>query len=139
MTASLNDSDEIARAEAQVAEQRANLTRSLKAASKSGEKFARRLGHELKPAVTAAVVLAGAAAVVGISVALVRRSSRNRGWRAPAQPSLIGNVAKAAGLWALRAVARRVAQELVARLSQPTPAAPALAPADYRTELGKVT
>src|ERR1041384_14035 len=117
MTASLNDTDEIARAEAQVAEQRAKLTRSLQAASNSGEKFARKLSHELKPAMTAAVVVAGAAAVVGISVAIARRSSRNRGWSAPGQPSLFANVAKAAGLWALRAVARRAAQELVARLA----------------------
>ena len=126
MTASLTDTDEIARAEAQVAEQRAKLARSLQAASQSGEKFARKLSHELKPAVTAAVVVAGAAAVVGVSIALARRSSRNRGWRAPASPSVLGNAAKAAGLWALRALARRVAQELVSRLSEPTAPRPAL-------------
>jgi len=126
MTASLKDADEIARAEALVAEQRAKLTRSLQAASQSGEKFARNLGRELRPAVTAAVVVASAAAVVGISVAIARRSSRSRGWRAPAQPSLLGNAAKAAGLWALRALARRAAQELVARLAEQSDAAPSL-------------
>lgn len=126
MTASLKDTDEIARAEAQVAEQRAQLTRSLRAASKSGEKFAKRISTELKPAVTAAVVVAGAAAVVGVSIAIARRSS-HKGWRAPAQPSVMANAAKAAGLWALRLLARRVAQELVARLSEPNePAARAL-------------
>jgi hypothetical protein len=123
MTASLTDTDEIARAEAQVAEQRAKLTRSLQAASYSGEKFARRLGNELKPAVTAAVVIAGAAAVVGISVAISRRSGRSKGWLAPEQPSSIATAAKAAGLWALRALARRIALELVSRLSEPTPRA----------------
>jgi hypothetical protein len=123
MSASLTDTDEVARAEAQVAEQRAKLSRSLQAASKSGEKFARRIGSELKPAAIAAVVVAGAAAVVGVSVALARRSSRHRGWRPPPQPSLLGNAAKAAGLWALRALARRVAQELVSRLAEPSPTA----------------
>jgi hypothetical protein len=133
MTASLVETDEIARAEAQVAEQRQQLTRSLHAASQSGQKFARRLGSELKPAVTAAVVVAGAAVVVGISVAIARRSTRSRGWRVPAQPSLVGNAAKAAGLWALRLLARRVAQELVARLSEPS--APALvAPAPNQVQ-----
>lgn len=124
MTASLKETDEIARAEAQVAAQRAQLTRSLHAASQSGERFARRLSSELKPAVTAAVVVAGAAAVVGVSVALARRSSRSKGWRAPAQPSVVVNAAKAAGLWALRALARRVALELVSRLSEPTGTTP---------------
>lgn len=126
MTASLKDADEIARAEALVAEQRAKLTRSLQAASQSGENFARKLSRELKPAITAAVAVASAAAIIGISVAIARRSSRSRGWRAPTQPSLVGNAAKAAGLWALRALARRAAQELVARLAEPSPASPAL-------------
>jgi hypothetical protein len=136
MTASLKNTDEVALAEAQVAEQRAQLAKSLQAASKSGEKFARRIGRELKPAVTAAVVVAGAAAVVGISVAIARRSSRNRGWRAPAQPSFLGNAAKAAGLWALRALGRRITLELVSRLSDSSEARPALEPARTANGLG---
>lgn len=133
MTASLKDTDEVARAAAEVAEQRAQLARSLRAASKSGERFAQRIGHELKPAMTAAIVVAGAAAVVGISVALVRRSGRNRGWRSPAEPSVVRNVAKVAGLWALRALGRRVALELVNRLSESSSAPPALEPARVPT------
>jgi hypothetical protein len=123
MTASLENTDEISRAEALVAEQRAQLKRSLSRASRSGEKLAKTLTSELKPAVTAAIVVASAAAIVGVSVAVVRRSSRNRGWRASTEPSVLGNAAKAAGLWALRLLARRVAQEIVARLAEPTPAA----------------
>ena len=130
MTASLNDTDEIAHAEAQVAEQRAQLSRSLRAASHSGKELAQKLGDELKPAVTAAIVVAGAVAVVGVSIALVRRSGRRRSWRAAAEPSMLGSVAKAAGFWALRLLARRVAQELVARLGDAngTPALVAPAP-----------
>lgn len=119
MTASLNESDEIARAEAQVAEQRAQLARSLRRASQSGEKLARRLGKELKPAVTAGIVLVGAVAVVGLTVVLVKRAGQRRGWHAASEPSLVGNAAKAAGLWALRLLAKRVAQEVVGRLQEP--------------------
>lgn len=127
MIASLNESDEIARAEAQVAEQRAQLTRSLQAASRSGEKLARRLGDELKPAVTAAIIVAGTVAVVGVTVALVRRAGQRRGWRGPSEPSLVANAAKAVGLFALRLLAKRVAQEVVSRLAEPS--APSLVPA----------
>ena len=126
MTASLTDTDEIARAEAQVAAQREQLTRSLRRASRSGEKLAQTIGSELKPAVTAAIAVAGAAAIIGVSVAIVRRSSRNRGWRASSEPSVLGNAAKAAGIWALRLLAKRVAQEIASRLAEPT--APALVP-----------
>lgn len=121
MVASLNERDEIARAEAVVAEQRAQLTRSLRAASRSGAKAARRLGEELKPAMTAAVVVVGAVAVVGVTVALVRRAGQRRGWRgAPDEPSLVASAAKAAGVWALRLVAKRAAQEVVSRLTGPS-------------------
>src|SRR4051812_1312857 len=98
MTASLNENDEIARAEAQVAEQRAQLTRSLRRAGQSGEKLARRLGNELKPALTAGIVVAGAVAVVGISIVLVKRVGQRRGWRGASEPSLVANAAKAAGI-----------------------------------------
>jgi hypothetical protein len=122
MSASLNESDEISRAEAQVAEQRAQLTRSLQAASRSGEKLARRLGDELKPAVTAALVVVGTVAVVGVTVALIRRAGRRRSWRAPSDPSFAANAARAVGLWALRLLAKRVAQEVVSRLTEPSEA-----------------
>jgi hypothetical protein len=119
MIASLNEGDEIARAEALVAEQRAQLTRSLQAASRSGEKLARRLGDELKPAMTAAVVVVGTVAVVGVTVALVRRAGRRGGRAVLDEPSLVANAAKAAGLWALRLLAKRAAQEVVSRLTGP--------------------
>ena len=116
---SSNENDEIAHAEAQVAEQRAQLTRSLKAASRSGEKLAQRLGDELKPAITAAIVIVGAVAVAGVTVALLRRASQRRGWRAPSEPSFAGTAAKAVGVWALRLVAKRAAQDFMSRLGAP--------------------
>jgi hypothetical protein len=118
MTAtSLNETDETARAEAHIAEERAQRS-GLRSASESGRSLASRLGELDKPVATTALIVVGVAAVVGIGVALARRSARNNPWRAPARSSFAGNVAKTAGLWALRLVARRAAQELVAQLSE---------------------
>lgn len=119
INASQSDTDEIAEAEARVAREKAELTRSLKAVGRTSEHMARQLSSELKPALTAAVAVAGAAAAVGLTVALVRRSRRRHGWFAPEQPSALATAAKTAGLWALRLLARRVAQEVVNRLAEP--------------------
>ena len=111
--------DEVARAEQQVVQSRAKLSHSLRQAGKSSEALARRLGQELKPTLVVAAAVAGAALVVGVTVALVRRGKRRHGWLAPEQPSALVMAAKGAGLWALRFVARRAAQELVSRLNGP--------------------
>lgn len=117
ITASPSEKDEIARAEAQVAKEKAELTRSLRAVGRSSEKMAQRLGNELKPVAGAAVVVAGAAIAVGVTVALVRRSRRRSRWLAPEPPSAITVAAKTVGLWALRYLARRAAQDVLSRLS----------------------
>lgn len=119
MTSIQTDTEDIARAEAQVAHEKAQLTRSLRAVGRSSEQVARRIGSELKPALAAAVVVAGAAAAVAVTVALVRRANRREHWFAPERSSALSTAAKTAGLWALRLLARRVAQELVTRLSEP--------------------
>jgi hypothetical protein len=116
-----NEADELARAELQVMQSRARLSRSLKQVGESSENLARRLGDELKPTLALAAAVAGAAVVVGVTVALVRRGRRRQGWFASEQPSGFAVAAKSAGLWALRFLARRVAQELVSRLAQPAP------------------
>lgn len=131
MTLSQSDSEEIARAEANVAREKAQLTRSLRAVGRSSEDMARRLGSELKPALITAAAVAGAAVAVGITVALVRRAKRRDVWFAPEQPSTLGTAAKTAGLWALRFLARRVAQELVGRLSEPSAPLAASSPSPY--------
>lgn len=117
--------DEIARAEAAVAREKAELSRSLRAVGRSSENMARRIGGELKPALGAAVVVAGAAVAVGVTVALVRRGRRRDRWLSPGQPSALSTAAKTVGIWALRLLARRVAQEVVSRLSVPGEPAPA--------------
>ena len=114
-----NEADELARAEQQVVQSRAKLSRSLYQAGKSSEALARRVGQELKPTVVIAAAVVGAALVVGVTVALLRRGKRRDGWFAPEQPSGLALAAKGAGLWALRFIARRAAQELVSRLAEP--------------------
>lgn len=116
------DADEIELMQAHVERQKAELARSLRRAEKTGEHLARRIGHEVKPALIGAVAVVGASAAVAITVALVRRG-RRRHWLAPQPPSALANAAKTAGLWALRLLARRVAQELVSRLGEPSPVA----------------
>lgn len=111
--------DDIARAAAEVAREKAELTRSLRAVGRSSEHMARRIGSELKPALGAAVVVAGAAVAVGVTVALVRRGRRRDRWLSPEPPSALSTAAKTVGIWALRLLARRVAQEVVSRLNVP--------------------
>ena len=112
------EADELLRAELDVQQTRAELARSLRQASKTSENLLRRVQDELKPSLVVGAVLVGAVAVAGVAVALSRRS-RQRSWFTPRQPSTLGVVAKAVGLWALRLAARRAAQEVVARLEQP--------------------
>lgn len=115
-----NEADEIARAEQLVAERKAELSRSLRRASKTGEALARRLGDELKPTIKVAAAVAGVATIAIIGVAIAKRAQRRRGWFAPEQPSPLALAAKTAGLWAMRMLARRAAQELVSRLGEPS-------------------
>jgi high-affinity Fe2+/Pb2+ permease len=116
--------NETARAQAEVAREKAELTRSLRAVGRTSERMARRIGDELKPALSAAVVVAGAAIAVGVTVALVRRGRRH-GWQSPERPSALSTAAKAVGVWALRLLARRAAQEVLSRLSARDEGAPA--------------
>lgn len=115
-----DEADEIARAEQRVAQHKAELSRSLRRVGQSGEHFAQRLTHDLKPAVVVAVAVLGTAAAVAVGVAFVRRArKRPHHWLAPEQPSRLQVAAKTAGVWALRLLARRIAQEAVSRLSDP--------------------
>ena len=118
-----NEADEIARAEQLVAERKVQLSRSLRRASKSGEDLAKRLSDEVKPALGIAIAAASVVLVVGVGIALARVARRRRGWFAPREPSKLNMAAKAAGVWALRLLARRVALEVVTRLAEPSVAA----------------
>jgi len=128
-TTDKDDNDELSRAEQQVVQSRAKLSHSLHQAGKSSEALARRLGKELKPTLAVAAAVAGAALAVGVTIALVRRGKRHRSWRGPEEPSALVMAAKGAGLWALRFVARRAAQEVVSRLRDPKVGEPRSQPA----------
>ena len=122
MSASAKGSDEVARAEAKVQERKAELSRSLRQAANSGNNLMQQVRHELRPALQTALVVAGAVAVVSAATIVVaRRRRRAPVWLAPAQPSALGTLAKSAGVWALRLLAKRIAQELVGRLEEPGP------------------
>lgn len=122
VTMTQSDTEEVAHAEAEVALHKAELARSLRAVGQSSEVMARRIGSELKPAAVAAAIVVGAVAVVGVGIALARRK-RHAGWFLPEPPSAFATAAKTAGLWALRVLARRAAQELMSRLGEPTASA----------------
>jgi len=128
MKTTRNSTDEISRAKAQVKERKTELSRSLRDVEDTGKHLAERVRREFEPALHTALLVAGAAAVVGVAVIVATRSRRNAsGWLAPSRPSTLGVLGKTAGLWALRMLARRAAQELVSRLNEPQ--APAQAPA----------
>ncbi len=129
MHTATNEADELLRAELAVEQSRAELNRSLRRVSQSGEKLLTRVQDELKPGLVIAAAVVGAVALTGAAVALARRSGRKNHWFAPERPSTLGVVAKAVGLWALRMAARKVALEVVARLEQKEPVAPAAPPA----------
>jgi hypothetical protein len=124
MQTATNDADELRRAEVAVEESRAELNRSLRRVSQSGEQLLNRVRAELKPGMVIAAAAVGAVALTGAAVALARRSRRKRVWFAAQPPSTLGVVAKSVGLWALRLAARNVALAVVARLEQPDLAVP---------------
>lgn len=115
--ASSNTTDEVALAERQVELQKALLARSLRRAGQSGQQLAHRIGVDLKPALVAGVLVAGALVAAGIGVIALQRQRRQRGWLAPKQPSLVGSAARSAGLWLARLAARRLADEVTRRLA----------------------
>ena len=119
-----NDADELQRAELAVEESRAELNRSLRRVSQTGEQLLKQVRAEIKPGMAIAAAAVGAVVVTGAAIALVRRSRRSH-WFAAQPPSTLGVVAKSVGLWALRLAARNVAAAVVARLEQQQPEAAA--------------
>jgi hypothetical protein len=127
LAASNNEADEIERAEQAVQETRAELARSLQRVGDTGRRLVHEFGHELKPTLVVVAVVAGAAALVGVTAALLRRGRRRHHWLTAESPPALVQTAKGVGLWALRLVARRVAQEVASRLAEPAPPPPYVA------------
>jgi hypothetical protein len=117
------DIDDVARAEAEVAARKADLSASLRQAEKSSERMVKHLGNELKPALVAGLAVVALAAVAGVTIALVRRKrSSSTTWLQPERPSALGTAARGAGMFLLRLAARQMATQLMARLDPPLPA-----------------
>jgi hypothetical protein len=115
------EADEIARAEQRRADRKALLEHG-RIQHSYGEIAGRRIGGELKPVLLVGVVMAGVGATA-LALALARRAQRRSRWFEPTrstEPSPLVIAAKSAGLWAMRLLVRRVAEELVSHLSEPT-------------------
>jgi hypothetical protein len=114
----LSSSEEVKRAEREVEERKAELSLRLRRAGESGERMARRLGEQLKPALIGVAVVGGAALLVG-AVVLVARRRRRFGWSPPQPGSRASALVQSAGLALLRLVARQVAVAVVRRVAPP--------------------
>jgi hypothetical protein len=117
----LSSRDEVKKAEREVEQRKAELALRLRRAGENGERMARRLGDQLKPALIGVAVVGGAALLVG-AVVLVTRRPRPVAWSAPERASNGSALVRSAGLALLRLVARQVAVALVQRISSPPPA-----------------
>lgn len=116
-------------AERDVAKSKERLHESLRAVGETGTRLAVEVRNKVTPTLVVAAV-AGAAAV-GLAVMVARRSSRPS-WRANQDPTLTGRLARAAGMWLLRAVAVRVAAELASKFrDSQTPALGQSRPENY--------
>jgi hypothetical protein len=109
---------EILDAELEVARSKARLQQSLQVAGETGSRLATEMRSKATPALIAAV-LVGGAAVVGTAYLVARREPRHRGWSR--RPSAGGMVARAVGVWLLRAAALRLAQALAAKFGDTQP------------------
>ena len=116
----LSSSDEVKQAEREVELRKADLSMRLRRAGESGERMARRLGDQLKPALVGVAVVGGAALLVG-AVVLMARRRRHVGWSAPRRASTASALLQSAGLALVRLVARQAAVALVRRISPPLP------------------
>lgn len=119
----INEAEALARAKQLARRSPAQLSLSLQPVGKRVQNVARWLGTELKPTVTLAAALAGAVAVIGVTVVLARRGKRRHRWLVSLQPLPLAGLAKSAGLWALRFVAQRATHELMTRLAEPAASA----------------
>jgi len=111
----LSRADDVEHAAREVERRQVELSQSIQAAGESGQRLARRLGAQLKPALIGVAVTAGAAAVIGLVVLARRR--RNVGWQVPQPPSALGSLARQAGFGLLRWVALQAARSIAQRVA----------------------
>jgi hypothetical protein len=113
-------------AELEVARTKRLLHESLRLASETGSRLAREARRKATPALLVAVALGVAVAAGATLIALRNRPTGGR--RVRNQPSLTADLARAAGIWMLRAAALRLGVALTERLGgSMAPPLPALA------------
>lgn len=110
-------------AELEVARSKQQLQQSLQHAGETSSRLAAEIRNKATPALIAAVVVGGAV-LAGAAYTLGRGNTRPR-WRSASSASPTGILARAVGVWLLRAAAVRVAEAFAAKLRDSTP--PALA------------
>lgn len=103
-------------AQRDVASSRRHLQESLRLAGEAGSRLAVAARKKVTPPLVIAVVL-GVAVAAGVAIAAARGRSGRR-WRTARQPTLSGDLARAAGTWLVRAIALRVAVKLTERLRE---------------------
>jgi hypothetical protein len=107
---------EVQRAEQEVARTKQRFEQSVQLAGETGSRLAAEMRRKATPALIAAVVVGGAV-VAGAAFVVARGGPRRRGSN---QPSATGVLARAVGVWLLRAAALHVAQALAAKFREPT-------------------
>jgi hypothetical protein len=110
---------EVLDAELEVARTKRRFQESLQLAGETSSRLATEMRRKATPALIVAVV-AGSAVVAGAAFVVTRREPRRRRSH---QPSATGMVARAVGIWLLRAAALHLAQVLVAKFRDSTPLA----------------
>jgi protein-S-isoprenylcysteine O-methyltransferase Ste14 len=108
-------------AELEVARSRQRLQDSLQLAGETGSRLAEEMRRKAAPAVIVAVVVGGA--VVAGAAFMAARGAPRRRWRGSNQASATGILARAVGVWLLRAAALRLAEALTAKFRDSAPSA----------------
>jgi hypothetical protein len=102
---------EVQHAEQEVERTKQRFEQSLQLAGETGSRLAAEMRRKATPALIVAVVVGGAA-VAGAALVVARGGPRRR---VSNQPSATGILARAVGVWLLRAAALHLAQTLAAK------------------------
>jgi heme O synthase-like polyprenyltransferase len=109
---------EVQDAELEVARTKQRFQQSLQLAGETGSRLATEMRRKATPALIAVMVVGGAV-VAGAAFVVTRGQQRDRS-RGTNRPSPTGMLARAVGLWLLRAAALRLAEALAAKFRDST-------------------
>jgi hypothetical protein len=104
---------EVQDAELEVARTKQRFEQSLQLAGETGSRLAAEMRRKATPGLLAAVVVGGAV-LAGAAFVVARGQQRGR-WSGSSRPSPTGMLARAVGVWLLRAAALRLAEAMAAK------------------------